>query len=107
MVRLAGSSVSRNEYEPDEGWMRCYVHMLNNAMKSARDVIQKDPLLCRVATDFNAMKKIVADSNHAEWNSWLPHWYHLRQEVETRFGTYYLVFERFLNSSDAVRTILL
>ena len=106
MARVSGSSVSSNFADNSGAWMRCYVHSLNNALKAAMEACEKDPILQRLYRDFCAMKKTVCDSSRSGWNSWLPHGYHLRQEVETRFGTHFLVAECFLHSAESVCTVI-
>jgi len=106
MAKMAGSSVSVNIAIPDEGWMRCYVHILHNTMKEVMKACLSDEKLKRIAVDFQTMKKIVTNSKKNGWNSQLPIGYHLIQEVETRFGTHYLVAERFLKSCGKVRALI-
>jgi len=102
MAKMAGSSVSLNKAIPDESWMRCFVHMLHNCMKAVMEDIASDDVMKEIVKDFVTMKKIVTNSKKATWNSKLPMGYHLIQEVETRFGTHYIVAERFLKSKKKV-----
>ncbi len=102
IANVAGSSARKSVLEQRENWMRCYVHVLNNVMKSSIAKCENRPRISRVHQDFNQLKKVVGDSNSSGWNSWLPHRYNLRQAIDTRFGTYCLVFERFLKSSHKV-----
>jgi len=102
MAKMAGSSVSESIAIPDEKWMRCYVHVLHNTMKAVMEECTGDDTLDKIGEDFKAMKKIVENSKKAGWNCNLPVGYHLIQEVETRFGTHYVVAERFLKSREKV-----
>jgi len=70
------------------------------------EVIVSDDVLKEIIKDFNAMKKIVTHSKKSGWNASLPTGYHLIQEVETRFGTHFIVAERFLKSSEKVRDLI-
>lgn len=102
MACVAGSSVSRNIAPLDQTWMRCFVHVLHNSMKAAMESCTTDDILVKTAEDFNSMKKIVKHSKKNGWNSSLPVGFRLIQEVETRFGTHFLVAERFLKSATKV-----
>ena len=82
MANVAGTSVNRSASEQGGNWMRCYEHVLNNVMKTARNKCEKSSVLARVHQDFNALKKIVSDSNRAGWNSSLTQGYHLEQAIE-------------------------
>jgi len=106
MACVAGSSVSRNIAPLDQKWMRCFVHVLHNTMKAVMENCKTDPILVKTAEDFKAMKKIVENSKRYGWNSSLPTGYHLIQEVETRFGTHFLVAQRFLKSAATVWDLL-
>jgi len=106
MAKTVGSSVSLNRAFYDETWMRCIVYMLHNCMKAVMEVIASDEALKETIKDFNAMKKIVTHSKKSVWNANLPMGYHLIQEVETRFGTHFIVAERFLKSSKKVRDLI-
>jgi len=102
MAKMAGSSVSESIAIPDEKWMRCYVHVLHNAMKAVMAECTGDETLEKISEDFKSMKKIVENSKKAGWNCNLPVGFHLIQEVETRFGTHFVVAERFLKSRGKV-----
>jgi len=106
MAKMSGSSSSRNIAIPDEGWMRCYVHVLHNCMKAVMKSCQNDELLLNIHDDFIAMKRIVENAKKSGWNCKLPVGSHLIQEVETRFGTHYLVTERFLKSHSSVWALI-
>lgn len=99
MARMTGSSVSTNVCALDERWIRCYVHILNNAMKAAMGQCNNHAVLKNVSEDFRAVKRVVEDANWAQWGKKLPDGYRLVQEIETRFGTNYLVEQRFLKLS--------
>ena len=99
ITKVAGASVSRDLHCPDETWMGCLAHMLNNTMKFVIANRCTNDVLGIVLQDFRSMKKIIEDSNRAGWNHLLPEGCRLIQESETRFGTYYQVAERFLKAS--------
>ena len=98
MARVANASVSREIHALDENRMRCMAHILNNSMKTVMSQCKKAATLSVVAEDFRAMKKIIEDANRAGWNYLLPNGYKLKQECQTRLGTYYQVTKRFLKS---------
>ena len=58
MVRMAGSSVSRNVALLSERWMRCYSHTFHNSMKQAIHRCASDSTLVKVSDDFKSMKKL-------------------------------------------------
>ena len=107
MARMANSSVSLRVAPRDQKWMRCYVHVLQKCMQSVFENCSDDPLLSKVSSDFKFVKRIVEDSKRFGWNKDLPSGYKLMQNVETRFGTVYLVCDRFLKSATKVWSILL
>ena len=98
MARVANASVSREIHAPDETWMRCIAHFLYDSMKTVMSQCKVIVTLSVVAEDFRAMK-IMEDASRSGWNHLLPSGYNLKQECETRFGTYYQVTERFLKSA--------
>lgn len=100
MARMAGSSTSRRIAPLDQRWMRCFVHVLSISMKNAVQSCARDSFLVKVFHDFKAMKSIVRDAKQSGWNHLFPIGYHLIQEVETRFGTHFLVAQRFLKSAE-------
>lgn len=106
MARMAGSSVSWRIVSLDERWMSCFVHALSNSVKVAMVACAADPVLVKVSGDFKAMKRIVKDSKRHCWNYQLASGYHLKQDVQTRFETNYLVTERFLKSSGKVWDVI-
>lgn len=106
MACVAGSSVSRRLAPLDQTWMRCFVHVLNCVMKAAMADLSTDTLLTKVSDDFKAMKRIVKHAKKNGWNSVMPDGYRLIQEIDTRFGTYYLVAERFLKSASKVWDVI-
>ncbi len=57
--------------------------------------------------DFKLVTKITGDAKRFSWNSTLSHGYHLTQDVETRFGSNFLVANRFLKSADKVWNVIL
>jgi len=102
MACVAGSSVSRALAPLDQTWMRCHVHVLHNVMKHMMKNCNTDQILIKIAEDFKSMKKVVENSKRYGWNSMLPLSYRLIQEVDTRFGTHFIVAERFLKSASRV-----
>ena len=106
MARVANASVSRDIHTPDETWMRCLAHLLNNTMKTVLLSHCKCNTLQVVAQDFRGMKRIIEDANRSGWNPLLVNDFKLKQVYETRFGTYYQVSERFLKSSHHIGGIL-
>ncbi len=102
-ARVAHASVRSDLHTPDETYMGCMAHFLNNAMKNSIVNCYSDSLLQVLAADFTAMKRIAEDSNKREWNRYVQDGYRLIQEVEKRFGTHYMVVERFLKSSSHVK----
>ena len=93
MARMANSSVSTRVCARDEKWMRCYVHVLQNCTKSAFSVCADDSSMLKIEFDFKSVKRIVEDSKRYGWNNYLPVGYRLIQDVDTRFGTFFLVTE--------------
>ena len=89
MARVANASLSREIHAPDENWMSCMAHGLNNAMKLVMSTLCNGPILEVFALDFWSMKKIIEDRNRSGWSHLLPGVYKLLQECETIFGTYY------------------
>ena len=107
MARMTNSSVSSRVCPRDERWMRCYVHVLRNCMKTVFSLCTEDPSLQKIGLDFKSVKRIVEDSKRYGWNKDLPIGYRLIQDVDTRFGTLFLVTERFLKSSCKVWDIII
>ena len=99
MARVANASVSTEIHAPNETWMSCTAHGLNNIMKSVMFVNCNGATLEVAVQDFWAMKKIIEDGNRSGWNHLLPYGYKLLQEYGTRFRTYYKVSERFLKAA--------
>ncbi len=106
MARMANSSVSSRVCPRDENWMRCYVHVLQNCMKSVFALCADDDCLQKIGLDFKCAKRIIEDSKRYGWNKDLPVGYRLIQDVETRFGTLFLFTERFLKSASKVWDII-
>lgn len=71
-------------------------------MKAAMEQYNGNRQLQTVYDDFRTMKSIVEDSKRSGWNTKLKDGYRLIQDVEARFGTSYLVAERFLKASSKV-----
>ncbi len=107
MARMANSSVSLRIAPRDQKWMRCYVHVLQKSMQSVFESCSDDPLLNKISSDFKFVKRIVEDSKRFGWNKDLPSGYRLIQDVETRFGTVFLVCDRFLKSASKVWGVIL
>ena len=82
--------------------MSCMAHCLNNAMKSVMSMYCEGTILQVVVQDFWSMKRIIEVANRSRWNHLRPDGYKLIQESETRFGTFYLLAERFLKSAHFV-----
>ena len=106
MARMANSSVSSRVRARDEKWMRCYVHVLQNCMKSALSVCADDSVLQKIEFDSRSVKRIVEDSKRDGWKKDLLFNNRLIQDVETRFSTLYLVTERFMKSSSKAWDII-
>ena len=62
MARIANGSVSSRVCARDEKWMRCYVHVLQNCMKSALSVCADASSTQKIEFDFKSVKRIVEDS---------------------------------------------
>ena len=106
MAKMANSTVSTSVGRPDHTRMRCYVYVLQNCMKLAFQKCGEDSMPLKVTVEFNSVKPIVEDSKRYGWNKNLPNGHHLKQDVETRFGTTFLVTERFLKSATEVWRLL-
>ena len=106
MAKVAHASVSAELHAPDESWLGCMVHFLNNVMKHTIAGCGRDSILQVVSSDFKSMKRIVEDANRGGWNQYLPDGHTLVQDVETRFGTHFRVAQRFLKSSKHIQMIL-
>ena len=102
MARMANSSVSSRTCPRDEKWMRCYVNVIQNCMKSVFYQCGDDACLRKIGRCFKSVKRILEDSKRYGWNEDLSFGYKLIQNVYTRFGTSFLVKERFLKSSSKV-----
>lgn len=66
MARVANASVSTELHKPDETWMRCTVHMMNNAMKHVMSRNHNSAGIATIIKDFRG-KKIIEDANRSEW----------------------------------------
>jgi len=106
MANVGGSSVSLRLARRDQRWMRCFAHVLSKVMEKAMLNCKNDPVLIKIHTDFKMMKRVVENSKRVPWNHMLPNGYRLIQEVDTRFGTHYLVAQRFLKSATKVQEII-
>ena len=106
MARVASASISPDLHVPNEIWMRCMPHLLNNAVKKAMASCSQSDILLVVAHDFHAMKKITEDANRGEWNHHLPEGFRFKQECKTRFGTHYYCAERFLKSASRLNCLI-
>ena len=104
--KMAGSSVSTNVCAPDEKWLRCYVQMLNNAMKAAMAQCKNHEILNKVVEVFRAVKRAIEDSNCGQWEKKPPEGHRLVQDVEIRFGINYLVDERFIKPSSLILSLI-
>lgn len=80
--------------------------MLHSSMKAVMEACISLDVLKKVPEDFSAMKRIVTNAKKSEWNSLLPFGFHLIKEVETRFGTHFIVADRFLKSSTKVWALI-
>ena len=107
MTMMADSSVNTRVAQRDDGWMRCFVHILNNCMKFAFRKCNGGPLLRDIVNEFKSLKRILEDRKRYSCNFILPNGFHLIQDVEIRFGKNYLVPERFLKSVDKAWNIIL
>ena len=99
---MANSTISSSISPRDEKWMRCCVHVLQNCMKSVFSQCGDDACLRKIGRDFKSVKRIAEDSELYGWNKDLIFGYKLIQDVDTRFGTLFLVTESFLKSSSKV-----
>ena len=106
MARIANSSISTRHAQWDHTWMRCHVHVLQNCMKAAFERCSDDNVLRTISADFRSVKRIVEDAKRYGWNKKLPRGFHLIQDVEPRFGTIFLVAERFLKSARKVQNLI-
>ena len=82
MEKVAGASVSREIRVPDETWMSCIVHFLNNMMINVITNHCRTETLQVVLLDFRSMKKIIENANRAGWNHLLPKGYLLLQNQQ-------------------------
>ncbi len=99
MARVENASVSREIHTPDETWMSCFVHILNNTMKTVLTSRCQSSVL-------QVVKRIIEDADRSGWNHLLRSGFKLKQESETRLGTYYRVAERLLKSAHYIEEIL-
>ena len=106
MEKVAGASVLREIHVPDETWMSCIVHFLNNMTKNFITNHCRTEILQFVFLAFRSMKKMIEDANRTGWNHLLPEGYQLLQESETRFVTHYQVAERFLKAAPEIYSLL-
>ena len=100
------TSVSSNIHTPDETWLGCMVHYLNNIMKHCIASCNRDSILQNVASYFRSTKKVAKEANRNRWNQYVPDAFTSTQEVEMRFKTHYFVAERFLKESSKVLRVL-
>ncbi len=100
MARVANASVSREIQEPDETWMSCMADTLNSTMRTVLATQCETSTLQVVVNDFRSMKGIIEDANRTDWNHNLRSGCRLKQECETRFGTYYQVSKKFLKAAE-------
>ncbi len=107
IAKMAGSSISRNRNILEHRWMLCLVHTLNNALKATFQQCKNHSELHRVCTEFKNVKRIVEDAKRAEWNNYLPPGFKLVHDAETRFGSTFLVVERFLKLSFKARVVMM
>ena len=87
MARMANSSVISRVCPAKETLIRCYVHVLQNCMKTVFSQCADDSTLQKIDVDLKHVKRIVEDSKRSGWNKDLPHGYRLIQDVDNRFGT--------------------
>ncbi len=106
MARVANSSVSREIQETDETWMSCLAHFLNNTMKSVLANTKGSSVLQVVVQDFRSIKRIIEDANRSGWDHSSSEGCKLKQESETRFGTFYQVAVCFLKSESHIASIV-
>ena len=102
MGRVPNAPIIREIHNPDEKWLRCIAHLLNNGMKSAMTLCSKCDVLLTILLDFNSLKRIIEDVNRAERKHLLPDGSKMKQECETRFEAYYYVAERFMKSRSRI-----
>ncbi len=106
MSKVANGSVSAEIHSPDETWMGCMSHFLNNVMKHSISTCNRDSTLQIDSADFRSMKRIVEDANRNGWNQCLPDVFTLILEVETRLRMHFSLAEMLLKSCSNVRSVL-
>ncbi len=79
----------------DEMLRSCVTEFINSVFSLCAD----DSCLQKIEHDFKYVKRVVKDTKRYGWNKDLPIGYRLIQGVDTRFGTLFLVTERFLKSA--------
>ncbi len=72
MARVADASVSKDLDFPDETWMGCLAHLMNNVVKSVIANYCTSEILLVALNDFRSMKRIIEDSTRSERNILLP-----------------------------------
>lgn len=70
-ARIANASVLSEIHVPDENWMSCMVHILNNTMKTVLPTFFKSFILQVVVQDFPTMRKTIEDANLSAWKYFL------------------------------------
>ena len=59
MKRVAKASISRDMHSPEETWLNCLAHNLNNVMKSLLATYCRSTILETVVEDIQALKKLL------------------------------------------------
>lgn len=106
MDKVAGSSVSFRFQSDSTRWMGCVLRQINTAMKAYLNAMTENDDLGLICRDLNSVKLIVRVFKQIGLNGKLPYGYHLIQDVETRFGSSFLVLQRFLKSADLIEYLL-
>ena len=106
MARMVNSSVSSRLYTRDKNSMRCYVHVLQNCLKSVFAISADNDCFQKIGLDFKQSKRTTEDSKCYGWIKDLPFGYWLIQDVEKRFSSLFLVTASFLKSSPKVCDII-
>ena len=84
--------------------MKCYVHVTQQRMLSVFEIRSDHPFLYKVSSDLKFWKRIVEYSKCFGWNKDLMSGHMLMQNVETRFGTVYLVCNQSMEHSFAAQS---
>lgn len=105
MPKVFGASISPSKVPFSHKWVGCISHQLNTCMKSSitEDVIGRS----KISENLTIVKSIISTIKHAGLNEKLPDGCLLKQEVCTRFCTTYDCMKRFLDSENALRSMLL